>query len=101
MRWRLTIEAWPHATGSGQAADQKAAGERIIYFYVDAEDIQEAFKMARCYSEGVAANPAVWKAPIMGVHRHEYEVVAAETGLRPATQQPVTIEVPYRAAQAG
>jgi len=44
------------------------AGERAHYFYVDAEDIGEAMKMARCFAEGMERNPAVWRAPIYGVH---------------------------------
>jgi len=68
LRWRITIEAWPHSTGKGQEEDQKAAGDRERYFYVDAEDIADAMKMARCFAEGMKANPAVWMAPIMGVH---------------------------------
>ena len=67
-RWRITIEAWPHSTGNGAEADQKAAGDRERYFYVDADDIEHAMKMARCFAEGMRANPAVWMAPIMGVH---------------------------------
>lgn len=27
-RWQIRIEAWPHSTGNGAAADQAAAGER-------------------------------------------------------------------------
>jgi hypothetical protein len=67
-RWRITIEAWPHSTGNGQEADQKAAGDREHYFYVDADDIGAAMKMARCYAEGMERNPAVWRPPITGVH---------------------------------
>ncbi len=68
LRWRITIEAWPHSTGAGQEADQKAAGDRTHYFYVDAEDIRDAMRMAECFAEGMKRNPAVWMAPIMGVH---------------------------------
>lgn len=67
-RWRITIEAWPHSTGAGQEADQKAAGDREHYFYVDAENIRDAMKMAECFAQGMERNPAVWKAPILGVH---------------------------------
>lgn len=68
LRWRITIEAWPHSTGAGAEADQKAAGAREQYFYADADDFTEATKLARCFADGVKANPAVWMAPIMGVH---------------------------------
>jgi len=68
VRWQITIEAWPHSTGNGADADQALAGERAHYFYVDAEDIGEAMKMARCFAEGMERNPAVWRAPIYGVH---------------------------------
>lgn len=67
-RWRIIIESWPHSTGKGQDADQKAAGEREVYFYVDADDIRDAMKMARCFAEGMECNPAVWRAPITAVH---------------------------------
>lgn len=67
MRWRIQIEAWPHSTGAGQRADQAVAGERTHFFYVDAYDITEAMKMARCFAEGMERNPAVWRAPIYGV----------------------------------
>lgn len=66
-RWRIHIEAWPHSTGAGADADQKAAGARTNYFYVDADDITDAMQMARCFAEGVKRNPAVWMAPIWGV----------------------------------
>jgi hypothetical protein len=69
MRWRITIEVWPHSTGKGAAADRQAAGEREQYFYADARDVDEAFGMARCFEEGVCANPAVRGAQILGVHR--------------------------------
>lgn len=67
-RWRITIQAWPHSTGNGQDADQKAAGDRERYFYVNAESIRDAMKMAECFAQGMEHNPAVWHAPIMGVH---------------------------------
>jgi hypothetical protein len=67
-RWRIIIEAWPHSTGAGQEADQKAAGERESYFYVSANDIGEAMRMAQCFAEGIKHNPAVWEAPITGIH---------------------------------
>ena len=67
-RWKIAIEAWPHATGKGAEADQAAAGERTNYFYVDAEEIAEAVTMARCFAEGMMRNPMVWQAPIVGVH---------------------------------
>ena len=70
MRWKIAIEAWPHSTGNGNEADKKAAGadEGAHYFYVDADDIHEAMKMARCLAKGIERNPAVWKAPIFGVY---------------------------------
>lgn len=73
MRWRITIAVWPHSTGNGNAADKKAAGAENgdLYFYVDAECFREASRLAECYAEGVQSNPSVWKAPVMGVHRHD------------------------------
>jgi hypothetical protein len=75
VRWRITIATWPHSTGNGKEADRKAAGvmDGDRYFYVEAEEFRDAVKMAECYSEGIASHPAVWRAPIMGVHRYEYD----------------------------
>ncbi len=72
MRWTITIAVCPHSTGNGQDADQKAAGaeDGDRHFYVDADDFDEAAKYARCFSEGIESHPMVWKAPVMGVHRH-------------------------------
>jgi len=72
-RWRITIHIAPHSTGNGQEADRKAAGaeDGDRYFYVDAQNFDEAAKMAHCYSEGVKSHPMVWEAPIMGVHRYD------------------------------
>lgn len=71
MRWRVTISVWPYSTGKGQAVDKAAAGaaEGDLYFYCDAENFRDAVKFAECFARGVKANPAVWEAPIMGVHR--------------------------------
>lgn len=66
-RWEIHIEAWPHSTGKGADADQAAAGERNHYFYVYAEDIGEALKMAQCFAEGMESSPAVWRAPIVAI----------------------------------
>lgn len=73
MRWRITIAVWPHSTGNGTASDKKAAGaeDGDRYFYVEAEDFRDASRLAFAYSEGVKSHPAVWQAPIMGVHRHD------------------------------
>lgn len=68
-RWRITIEVWPHSTGKGVDADQKAAGDREHYFYADATDIDAALRMARCFVAGIQTNPMVWQAQIFGVHR--------------------------------
>lgn len=70
-RWQITIEAWPHSTGKGHELDQQAAGDREQYFYVDALNIEDAMRLAHCFQAGIAANPAVWLAPIMGVHRYK------------------------------
>jgi hypothetical protein len=73
MRWRIAIETWPHSTGKGQAVDREAAGavDGERYFYVDAEDVTEALKLAQCIAMGIESHPAVWKAPIYGVHRYD------------------------------
>ena len=66
-RWQIRIEAWPHSTGKGADMDQRAAGDREVYFYVSADDIDEAARMARCFAAGMEHNPAVWRAPITGI----------------------------------
>lgn len=68
-RWRITIRVWPHSTGKGRDADVKSAGadDGDLYFYVTADDFKEASKCAFCVAQGVEANPAVWKANIIGV----------------------------------
>lgn len=73
MRWRIAIETWPHSTGNGQENDRKAAGaeDGERYFYVDAEDVTDALKLAQAIAMGIEAHPAVWKAPIYGVHRYD------------------------------
>ena len=75
MRWRITIAVYPHSTGNGQDADRKAAGaeDGDRYFYIDADNFRDAAKMAGCYSEAIKSHPAVWEAPIMGVHRCDPE----------------------------
>jgi hypothetical protein len=70
-RWLIVIEAWPHSTGAGQAADQEAAGERTRYFYVDANSFDDAAKLARCFADGVGSHPRVWEAPIVSVSREK------------------------------
>ena len=67
MRWQISIEIWPHSTGAGAEADQKAAGDRQRYFYVEADCIERAYMSARCIQSGILCNPAVWKAPIIFV----------------------------------
>jgi hypothetical protein len=71
MQWRATIAIFPHSTGSGQEADRKAAGaeEGERYFYYEAQEFRDAVKMAECFASGIKSHPAVWDAPIMGVHR--------------------------------
>lgn len=68
-RWRITIEVWPHSSGNGADVDQKDAGERTNYFYVNAYEIDNALEMARCFQTGILINPAVWKANIFGIHK--------------------------------
>jgi len=73
VRWRITIAVWPHSTGNGGIADKKAAGadDGDRYFYVDAADFGDAVTLAYAYAEGIQSHPAVWKAPVMGVHRYD------------------------------
>ena len=67
-RWKIVIEAWPHSSGRGEEEDQKRAGDRVHYFYVDADGINEALRCAHCFAEGMKRNPMVWQAPITGVY---------------------------------
>lgn len=68
-RWRITFEVWPHATGRGHDADQAAAGNREQYYYVTADNISEAMRLGKAFTDGLKRNVAVWEAPIFGVHR--------------------------------
>jgi hypothetical protein len=66
-RWLITIEAWPHSTGNGQEADQKAAGPRKNDFVVRAEGMQSAFEAAEQIAMGMRVNPMIWRAPIVSI----------------------------------
>lgn len=66
-RWMVTIEAWPHSTGNGNQADQKAAGDRVQNFAVRAIDASEALKCAELIAQGMRTNPMVWRAPITAI----------------------------------
>jgi hypothetical protein len=68
-RWQIMLEVWPHSTGNGSNVDQIAAGERAPFFYVDADDIRGALKMAPCICQGIKHNPAVWEAPIHAIYK--------------------------------
>lgn len=65
--WKITIEAWPHQTGAGIEADQKAAGERFTDYAIRAVDASDALRMAEAIAMGVRANPIVWRAPITAI----------------------------------
>jgi hypothetical protein len=67
QRWLVTIEAWPHSTGKGQDADQKAAGDRVQKFAVRAGDMEDALQAADYIAQGMRTNPMVWRAPITGI----------------------------------
>lgn len=69
MRWKITIEAWPYATGNGNTADQAAAGERSSEYVVTARDIKSAMAHAESIQSGIRHNPAVWEAPIVAIVR--------------------------------
>ena len=69
MRWKITIEAWPHSTGNGNEADQAAAGDRSSEYVVTAQDIKGAMVHAEDIQVGIKHNPAVWEAPIVGIVR--------------------------------
>jgi hypothetical protein len=68
-KWHIVIEAWPHSSGKGQSHDQQAVGDRVQSYYVETNEIGDALQMARCIVDGIESNPAVWRAPIMGITR--------------------------------
>lgn len=63
-RWRITIDPMPFSGADPKAA---ASEDGPHHFYVDADDIRVAVKMAECIQQGMKRNPAVWEAPILGV----------------------------------
>lgn len=65
--WKITIEAWPHSTGRGQAIDQKDAGERSASYVVRAQDAKDALQFAEAIAMGIRSNPMVWRAPITAI----------------------------------
>lgn len=67
-RWIITIEAWPHSTGNGADADQRAAGPRKNDFVVRAEGMKAAFEAAEFIAMGMRVNPAIWRAPIVSIN---------------------------------
>lgn len=66
-RWMVTIEAWPHSTGNGADADQRAAGLRSQNFAVRAEGMAAALELAEAIAQGMRTNPMVWRAPIVAI----------------------------------
>lgn len=70
--WLIIIEAWPYSTDEGVVADQKAAGQRVNTFTVQADDMRAAFKSAELIANGIRANPRVWQAPIVSIMKMEY-----------------------------
>lgn len=68
-RWRATIQVWPHSSGKGGEADQKAAGERVQTIEFTASGIDDAIAKVKLYQRGVEANPMVWQAPIYKIER--------------------------------
>lgn len=68
-RWMVTIEAWPHSTGNGHEADQKAAGPLKNDFAVRALDMGAAFEAAEHIAMGMRVNPMIWRAPIVAIVR--------------------------------
>ena len=63
-KWQVTIEVWPHSTGNGREADQKACGDRTLVFEVGGDTMRDAFGRAELIRMGIETNPMVWQAPI-------------------------------------
>lgn len=66
-KWRITIEAWPHSTGNGHAADQAAAGPPKNDFIICAVDMKTAFESGEHIAMGMRVNPMCWRAPIVAI----------------------------------
>lgn len=69
MRWKITVEAWPHSMGITREEAQEKAGPRSRTFEADAEDMTAALKVAKAFAAGIASHPLVWQAPIMAIVR--------------------------------
>jgi hypothetical protein len=68
QRWRIIIEAWPHSTSKGSDEDRKAVGGPVHYFEVTASNFDQACLLANCIAMGMQSSPAIWQAPITGIH---------------------------------
>ena len=65
--YRITIRVWPHSTGAGKDADQKAVGDEEQRFIVSAADFDDAVRQSKLLARGIEVNPMVWKAPIHSI----------------------------------
>lgn len=66
-QYKITIEAWPHSTGRGQAQDQKDAGPHTQEYTVGADSMRHACGIADQLARAVERNPMVWQAPIRSI----------------------------------
>lgn len=67
--YKIEIEAWPHSTGEGNDADQKAAGPRSRSFTIYASGMAEAYAAAQHIATGIQSHHRVWTAPIVKIER--------------------------------
>ena len=70
-RWEAEIHVWPHSTGNGQCADQKAVGGGVRKVEVIAHRIDDALKLVNLYRDGIETNPMVWQAVVYGIVRKQ------------------------------
>lgn len=63
MRWKITVNVWPHSTGRGQDIDQAAAGAREQSFTIDGDEFAAAYKAAKFIVVGIEASPARLESP--------------------------------------
>jgi hypothetical protein len=64
-RWQITIQLLAF---SGHKIDDD---HRTHHFYVDADEMHDAFKFAKCFQEGIKRDPRVWEADITAIVKSE------------------------------
>jgi hypothetical protein len=65
--YTIVVEAWPYSTGSGQTADQAAAGPRVREFTDRYASFDAAHKAALTLQLGIKSSGHVYEAPIQSI----------------------------------